>query len=272
MRHWGAIAETAEAESLYALASGTSPADRETFGIAATRLGGGVVVSTPEDPTGFWTKVLGLGVTEPVTAGVVDAAVDFLTAHGSTRATFQIAPDRLPDDWDDIAARHGINAGSSWVKLACPMAAFRPGETGLRVRPVTDADADRAAAVIAAGFGMDPTLVAGLYAPAWRSGEFLGFAAWDDDEMVAAAATRLAPPTASMYGAATLPGHRGHGAQSALLAARAAVAETAGCEVLVAETYVPPVEGTNPSLNNMIRAGFEVLYVRVNQVWVNRGR
>ncbi|WP_281174596.1 hypothetical protein [Cryptosporangium arvum] len=42
--------------------------------------------------------------------------------------------------------------------------------------------------------------------------------------------------------------------------------------MLVAETYVPPVEGTNPSLNNMIRAGFEVLYVRVNQVWVDSGR
>ena len=63
----GAVAESAEAESLFTLAWGVPDADREKFGIRATRLGGGVIVSTLQDPSGFWSKIIGLGVTEPVT-------------------------------------------------------------------------------------------------------------------------------------------------------------------------------------------------------------
>ena len=263
----GAVAESAEAESLFTLASGVPDADREKFGIRATRLGGGVVVSTLQDPSGFWSKIIGLGVTEPVTSEVIDAAVAFLVAHGSTRATFQIAPDRLPSDWDAIADRHGIRPRSSWLKLVCPVTDFRPRETSLDVRPITAEDANRAAEVIAVGFGMDPGLVASLYGTAIRSEAFRGFGVWDGESIVAAAASRHAASAASLYGAATLPEYRGRGAQSALVAARAAAAREAGYELLVTETWLPEIEGTNSSLNNMVRAGFRSLYVRENWLW-----
>jgi hypothetical protein len=63
---------------------------------------------------------------------------------------------------------------------------------------------------------------------------------------------------------ATVPELRGKGGQSALLAARIKAASAAGCEVVVTETG-EPVDGLpNGSYRNILRAGFEPVYVRAN--------
>ncbi|MBM0203146.1 hypothetical protein JNW90_08570 [Micromonospora sp. STR1s_5] len=72
---------------------------------------------------------------------------------------------------------------------------------------------------------------------------------------------------ASLNAAATATGHRGLGAQSALIAARARAAAEAGCRWLFAETGKPAPGQQNPSLNNMLRAGLVPLYERRNWVW-----
>ena len=79
----------------------------------------------------------------------------------------------------------------------------------------------------------------------------------------------MAATCARLTGAATLPSHRGRGAQSAFLARRIADATAAGCTVLSAETGKPAEGVRNPSLENLTRVGFEVLYDRVNWVWTS---
>lgn len=64
--------------------------------------------------------------------------------------------------------------------------------------------------------------------------------------------------------AATLPSHRGRGAQGAILAARAARARELGLGVLITETGVPREGGTGPSYRNVLRSGFRPTYVRPN--------
>ena len=54
------------------------------------------------------------------------------------------------------------------------------------------------------------------------------------------------------------------GAQSALLAARIAVAADAGCTVLATETGESISGEKNPSLDNIRRAGFEQVCSRLN--------
>ncbi|AGL17106.1 GNAT family N-acetyltransferase [Actinoplanes sp. N902-109] len=261
------LAERAEAEAMFALVSGASAEAADRLGMAAARIGGGIATSVHADETRFWSKVLGLGLDQPVTAAVLDEAVSFSIAQGSPSTTFQTAPALLPPDWAALCETYGITAGSSWVKLVRPAAGFEPARTALRVEQVTDAQAERAAGVLAAGFGMSADVVRSLYVPALRRGDFQAFAAWHDDVMVAAAGVRIDGSTASMYGAATLPEFRGRGAQSALLAARAQLADHHGCQWLIAETGLPDEPGGNPSLNNMTRAGFEVLYERRNYLW-----
>lgn len=262
-----ALAETSESESMFALVAGASPAIRRTLGIATERIGGGIATSVLKDSSNFWSKSLGLGVSEPVNPEVMDALADFYRRHGASGTTIQIAPSLLPPNWDDICAQRGITTHTTWVKLICAVSAYRPSGTTLRISSVVDDTAQDAALVIARGFSMAEDLVGSLYAPAFRTKSFQGFAAWDGGEIVAAAAMRVSGAVAEMYGAATLPSHRGRGAQSALLAARAAAAASAGCRWMVAETGVPSRQQTNSSLNNMLRAGFDVLYERRNWLW-----
>ena len=65
---------------------------------------------------------------------------------------------------------------------------------------------------------------------------------------------------------ATVPSHRGKGAQGALLARRIADANESGARATVTETGRPEPgeEAKHPSYRNILRAGFEEAYVRIN--------
>jgi GNAT superfamily N-acetyltransferase len=71
------------------------------------------------------------------------------------------------------------------------------------------------------------------------------------------ASMRLADGVAQLCGAATLPGHRRRGVQTALLATRLDVAARAGCDVAVVTT-----QPGSKSQENAQRQGFELLYTR----------
>ena len=71
------------------------------------------------------------------------------------------------------------------------------------------------------------------------------------------------------YGfAATLPEHRGKGAQSALLAERIGRAAELGCDVVVTETGEQRDDRPSNSYRNILRAGFSEVAVIAN--WLGR--
>jgi len=244
--------EQVEAESNFALESGAPDDIAEFLGIATRRIGGGVALSMLNDPTNYWSKALGF--TEPLTADVVAEVCDFYRERGATRAVLQLAPSVLPADWDEIRAKQGIAAGTTWVKLAHNGSPAVPAETSLRIDLVDAEHADEWAAVLLAGFGMPLEGYQAMFAASLAHPGVTAYGAWDGDRLVAGA---------------TLPSHRGRGAQSAFLARRIADATAAGCTVLSAETGKPAEGVRNPSLENLTRVGFEVLYDRVNWVWTS---
>lgn len=71
------------------------------------------------------------------------------------------------------------------------------------------------------------------------------------------ASCRFAEGVAQLCGAATLPAHRRHGIQSALLAHRLAAAAAAGCDLAVVTT-----QPGSKSQQNVQRQGFSLLYTR----------
>ncbi|HEY4277715.1 MAG TPA: GNAT family N-acetyltransferase [Conexibacter sp.] len=269
-----ADAELSEAEALFDFEAAAPERACDALGIDAIRVGGGVALSVRRDPSRFWSKVLGLGVESPITLELVETVRDFYRACGTPVTTFQIAPSLLPDDWEEICARVGLSAAGAWIKLACPVeaavrAAADPDRPPPRVTvgPVQATDASAWASAVLRGFGMPDDGIGEMAAasvgrPGWHA-----FAAWDDAELVATGTLYVRGAVGQLLAAATLPHARRRGAQSAILAARARAAQSAGCRWLVAETGVEPPDGHNSSLHNMLRLGFEVLYARPNWTW-----
>ena len=260
-----AVAEASEAESarIFEVAPAASV---ERLGITTERIAGARVVSVRNDPHDFWSKAVGLGVSEPATASVIRRIMDFYRRQGSPRAQIFTAPALLPPDWDEIVAEHGLTVGSARFKLMCPVADFRaPRATRFRIGPVAAEDADAAAGVLLETLGM--AYLADVFAHAFRTGVLHAFAAWDGDDIVGVAILRLGGPGAQFHGAATLPAYRRQGIQSGLLAARAQAAVEAGSRWLVSE--VAAVVDGNQSLENMLTAGFTLRYERPSWIWTN---
>ncbi|SNY47717.1 GNAT family N-acetyltransferase [Paractinoplanes atraurantiacus] len=250
-------AELTEAELMHDYETRMPAPARERLGVAAARIGGGVALAMPNDPVSYWSKALGFGVTEPFTLAVLDEVLDFYRTHGVRQAVIQLVPSVLPDGF----AGRGLERTSTWVKLGGDPAQVAAAPSDLRIAAVTPETAGAWADAVLDTFGM-PTgdLTAMLASTAGRA-HWRPFAAWDGDEVVAGANVYLNGDAADLNAAATKPSHRGRGAQSALIAARARAAAGAGCRRLFAETWKG--EG-NQSLSNMVRSGLAPLYEREN--------
>lgn len=90
------------------------------------------------------------------------------------------------------------------------------------------------------------------------------YLAWDGATPVAAGLAFISGDVAYMAGAGTVPGHRGRGAQLALLVERVRVALSHGCHTLVVETGEPFPGDPQHSHRNIERAGFRVVATRAN--------
>ncbi|WP_406079030.1 GNAT family N-acetyltransferase [Micromonospora sp. NBC_00858] len=267
------LAELAEAAFMVRYVVDVPERVSSALGTADTGIGGGVALSTRHGETHYWSKALGFGFAEPVTQDLMDRIFAFYREQGTEVATIQIAPGRLPADWDEIRAAERLEPGSVIIQLACELDAFRiEGVTDLRIGLVPSRDADQWADVFAQGFKWPRGgSVAELVAAAVANPRLHTYGAWDGDRVVAAASLFVHGEVGVLAGAATAPDHRGRGAQSALIAARARAAAEAGCRWLVTQTWRPSPGSVNHSLNNMLRGGLVPLYDRQNWIWRSTG-
>ena len=263
--------ELGEAEFMYRMFECADPDTREALGMAQLRLGGGEVTVMARDPTGgLWSRAIGLGVTEPVTHELVDEVVDFVRYHGGRSVVFQVAPSADPSTWPDLLAAAGTAPGGVWVKLAGDAGDRDAPPTDLRTGVVGPERAEEFARVMCAGFEMPldsalPGWFAGL--PSWREAGFTTYGAWEGTQLVATASLFVHDGVGTLSGAATLPSHRGRGAQTALMVRRIRDAAARGCRWITGETGAESAEARNPSLHNMRRLGLVELYERRNWVW-----
>jgi len=195
---------------------------------------------------------------------VIDEVIGFYRAHRIPEALIQIAPDRLPGDWAEICARHGLREVEPWAKFGAAVDDLHPeGSPRLRVEPVGEGDGlvEWIKVVLEGMGGVDERGVR-MISAATRDSDFRPFGAWDGDALIAGGNLLVYGPVASLNTAATLPGHRGKGAQTSLIAARIEEARRAGCRWVVAEA-----EPGGPSHKNLERAGLRLLYTRQNWLW-----
>ena len=262
------ISERVEAAWFFDWLHGAPEPAKSVLQTNAIRLsGGGIATSMVHDPVAYWSKALGFE--HPVSRTTIAEIVGFYRANGTPAATIQIAPDLLPGDWSMICEEFGLVAGTTWIKLSGSTEIAVAASTGLRVAAIAADDLEEWAETVFRGFGMPVQHLPSLAAESARRGVVHPFGVWDDTTMIAGASLAVVDGVGTLLGAATLEGHRGRGAQTALIAIRAAYARRSGVTRLVAETGRPATAGANPSLNNLLGAGLLPVYERVNWEWTN---
>jgi GNAT superfamily N-acetyltransferase len=233
---------------------------------SAVEAGGAIVLSVPEAPESpMLNRVVGLGIDRPATEAGLDQA---LAAIGAG-VTFYVAvaPSARPVELPDWLRTRGLEQGWGWMTFRRGVGAPPPAETELRLAEVATADGAAAFGhIVRVGFGLpeatEPRL-AGMPDSGW-----LCWLAFDGDEPTGGGALYAAEGVAYLSFAATLPEHRGKGAQNALLAARIRRAAELGCDLVITETGERRADQPSNSYRNILRAGFREDAVTAN--WLGR--
>jgi hypothetical protein len=260
--------ERVEREAWLDLFSIAAPEVINSLGIRWTHLPAATVFAAREAPLVEFNRALGLGLEQPVTEEDLEAVTAWLRAHGNSASALQLAPLVLSEvvlDWmhkTDLEA-----AGAGWTKFwrGTSPVPDHPSQATLVLRLAEPSDAADFGAVVQAGFGAPPpfaTWFSGLVGrPKWRI-----YLAYNGKDPVATGALFIDRGWAWIGVAATLPGYRGRGAQTALLSRRISDGLAAGVAGFTGETSeaVPGQQATQTSYRNLLRAGFSVAYTRVN--------
>jgi GNAT superfamily N-acetyltransferase len=228
--------------------------------------GGVVVLTVPQAPgIPMLNRVVGLGVDGPATEEAVDAALALIPAGVTYYVA--LAPGALPLHLPGWLEARGLEQGWGWMSFRRSPADPPPVETSLGLRRVeSPADADAFARIQRVAYGL-PEALEPLLAEAPQRG-WECWLALDRDEPAGAGALFVREGAAYLGFGATLPEHRGKGAQGALLAHRIARAGELGCDIVLTETGERRDDLPSNSYRNILRSGFEEVAVTAN--WVGR--
>ena len=139
----------------------------DAFGADAVRLGGAVCALRSDLDEASINRVVGLGVTEPAAAAVLDRIAD---VFGPVRHSIALAPSAQPAALPDMLRERGYDAGYAWVKFHRPAALPFTAPTGLRVERIGAERAGAYVSVLAAGFGIPAEVGGDDGAPSRQAG------------------------------------------------------------------------------------------------------
>jgi hypothetical protein len=209
-------------------------------------------------------RVLGLGVMEPGEATALD---ELTTLWRGTRVRYfvQVVPEAETAALRLALGERDLWRLDAWAKVwrgATPAPAL---PTDLRVEEVGPERGRDIGRILCTCFGMPEPLV-GLFAVLPGRDRWRVYAAFDGDAPVATGALYRHGDVGAVVLGATLPTHRRCGAQGAILARRIRDGLALGCRGFVAEAAEDTPDHPNPSYHNLLRAGFELAYLRRNYV------
>jgi GNAT superfamily N-acetyltransferase len=226
-------------------------------------VGGALCTAAPIAPSSaLLSRVLGLGLEQPATQEVLDQIDRFFSEAGAAYG-ITVTPEADPPELTAWLAERGFSRGYAWAKFRRGVEPIAPPQTDLVVERVGADRGDVFADVFQRAYGTPELLrprleqLPGL--PGWHC-----FVAFGAGVPAATGAVFVTGEVGWLGMAGTLPEFRRRGAQSSLLAARIDTARETGCNVVVTETG-EAVEGrASNSYRNIVRAGFEPVYVRQN--------
>lgn len=255
--------EMGEAEAWGDLQRSSQGDYRAMLGIHVERIGGSVVLIAPGTPLLLFNRVIGLGVTEPVTEHLVKDIISCYRQHGVQQCLIHSNPIADQMGLPNILGREGIALIDAWAKMQRASTPRIAASGSLHVQQIQPQQAELFGKVACEGFGMPAIMAEGFGAAVGRTGWF-HYLAFDGTTPVGTAAMFVRDGIAWLGIASTRPAYRRRGGQLALLARRINDAAGLGCGHLIAETRQHQPEQPNSSFHNMVRAGFRLAYLRRN--------
>ena len=231
---------------------------------AMIEVGGGVVPFVGKGLS--LSRANGLGMSVPVTDEDLDALETFYQQHDS-EADIGVAPYADQTLFDGLG-RRGFRLVQLDTLLALriePGTRFPPPAEGVTVRIATPDEGPAWVRASLEGFsGSDSEVPEGMaetFEAAFHVLTSSYLFATVDGVLAGTAGVNLHAGTACVFGASTLPGSRSRGVQAALVHARLAAAEAAGCDLAFTRT-----SPGSPSQRNLERLGFRPMYSRARMV------
>ena len=234
-----------------------------TFGLRAETVGTACAFLLQGVDSPLFNRVLGLGIEELATEAELEHILTLYKQAGISRFHLQVSPAALPSELPSwLKARNFCRQGN-WSILLRGTEPLPVLPTNFTVRTVGPEQASGFATTLQQGYGTPGILNSWIVASVGRFG-WRHYLVYAGEQPVACGAMFILGNVAWLGLAATLPSHRRQGAQSALLTHRLREGMHAGCRWFVTETVEDLPEHPNPSYHNMIRAGFQEVYLRPN--------
>lgn len=255
-------AETIEMEAWTDLLAMMPEATRRPLGAELGTIGGAVAICAKNLPLVTFNRVMGVGIGQPADAASLNRLIAYLRDKANPVVQVQVAPFAQPEGLESLLKANGLaRQPMVWAKMGRPAGNGPSAGQGVDVELATGESATKFAQSVQRGFGMPPFFVPWLEAmvgrPNWRC-----YIVRSGGEPIGGGAMYLSGRDAWLGVAATVPDARRRGGQGALMARRIRDAAELGKDWVFTETGV--LDGPNPSLANMRRAGFRQLHERAN--------
>jgi hypothetical protein len=239
------------------------------LGVQARRVGTVWVTLIAGLDMGFFNRISGLGLREPVTESLLDDCIGLFRDAGCENYVAPISPLAQTPQLVELLESRGLTRGRSWAKVYRGSEPVTEVPSAFRIESIGREHSAAFSDVVVNAFEMPPEIgpmVSGIVGqPGWHA--YLGF---EGDHPVSAAALHVSDGIGWLGFGCTLESHRNRGGQGAMFSRRMQDGLKLGCRWFVTETGEDAPESPNPSYHNMIRTGFKLAYLRPN--YVHRGQ
>jgi hypothetical protein len=236
---------------------------RRTHAIGVREIEGATCYTCRDlDPPAVFRRAAGLGVERSASERELDAVCAYMSEHTRGYAV-TVAPESQPPALTSWLERREFTRGYAWMKFCRPCDRPPKTETHLEIRLVGAELAGEYGRITTEGFEMPSSVAPWIAALAGRA-NWICLMAFADRAPIAAGAVYVRGEYAWLGFGATLASHRRLGAQNALLARRLSQASARGARFAVTETGERVPDRPSNSYRNILRAGFEEMYVRQN--------
>lgn len=216
------------------------------------------------EPALIFRRAVGLGVRQPASETELDEMVAYMRGLGLGYA-IPVAPQSRPAALASWLEGRGFTRAYAWMKFGRACDGVPEATCDLAIRVVGSDLGNEFGRVIVEGFGLPSTVVPWIGALAGRE-NWVCVMAFSDSTPIAAGAAYVNGGYAWLGLGATLKSHQRQGAQNALLVRRLNEAKARGARVAATETGERLPDKPSQSYRNILRAGFEEMYLRQNYV------